>query len=214
MFELFDPKVDIRITVGTNLPHWYQMGATYFVTFRTEDSIPADVSHRWYSERTHWLEQRGITTVDSKWKERFEDLPQDQRMLFHETFSRQYMENLDKGWGACVLRRSELSKIVADSLMHFESDRYHMGDFVVMPNHVHLLTCLLGETDIVSQCYSWKKFTAGRINKALGTFGRFWQEDSFDHLVRSPDQFEAIRRYIADNPSHLREGEYHLHVLK
>ena len=65
------------------------------------------------------------------------------------------MESLDKRQGACVLRRPELSKIVADSLLYFDGIRYHMGDFVVMPNHVHLLVCLIGETDILKQCYSW-----------------------------------------------------------
>jgi len=66
------------------------------------------------------------------------------------------METLDKGWGACELRRPEIARIAADSLLHFDEARYRMGDFVVMPNHVHTLVCLLGQTDIVKQCYSWK----------------------------------------------------------
>ncbi len=213
MFELFDPKAEFRITGGTNLPHWYQPGVTYFVTFRTEDSIPAEVSRRWYVERRRWLEQRGISTSESNWTDQLTALPREERKQFYESFSRRYMENLDKGWGACVLSRTELSKIVADSLMHFDGDRYHMGDFVVMPNHVHLLVCLIDETDILEQCYSWKKFTAGKINKVLGDSGRFWQEESFDHLARSPEQFQAIQHYIADNPKHLREGEYYLRQL-
>ena len=118
------------------------------------------------------------------------------------------MENLDKGLGACVLRRPELSKIVADSLLYFNGDRYHIGDFVVMPNHVHLLVCLLGDTDLLKQCHSWKKFSAGKINKVIGKTGRFWQEKSFDHLVRSPEQFCAIQQYIRKNPSHLQNGDY------
>ena len=213
MFELFDPSSEFRITDGTSLPHWYQPGVTYFVTFRTEDSLPAEVSRRWYAERGRWLEQRGISAPGPNWRDQLAALPRKQRKQLHESFSRQYMENLDKGWGACVLRRTELSRIVADSLMHFDEDRYHMGDFVVMPNHVHLLVCLIDETDILEQCYSWKKYTAGRINKALGNSGRFWQEESFDHLVRSPEQFQAIQRYIADNPKHLREGNYYLRQL-
>ena len=213
MFELFDPSADVRITAGTNLPHWYQPGVTYFVTFRTVDSIPPKVSRRWYAERASWLEHREIFTSNSNWGDQLAALSREQRKQFHETFSRQYMENLDKGWGACVLRQAELSRIVADSLRHFDNDRYHLGDFVVMPNHVHLLVCLLGETDILNQCYSWKKFTAGRINKAIGKSGRFWQEDSFDHLVRSPEQFAAIQGYIAENPRKLREGEYYLRTL-
>ena len=49
-FELFDPMADFCIREGS-LPHWYQPGATYFVTFRTEDSVPQELSRKWYSER-------------------------------------------------------------------------------------------------------------------------------------------------------------------
>lgn len=213
MFELFDPEADFRVTGGANLPHWYQPGVTYFVTFRTDDSIPIDVARRWYAERADWLKQRGISTADAIWKDRFSALPREQRLEYHNTFSRRYMLNLDKGWGACVLSRPELSSIVVDSLLHFNGLRYQLGDFVVMPNHVHLLVCLATETDILDQCYSWKRFTAGRINKVLCKSGRFWQEESFDHLVRSPEQFQAIQRYIADNPKDLLDGRYHLHQL-
>ena len=214
MFELFDPEGDVRITKGTNLPHWFQPGVTYFITFRTEDSIPANVSRRWYAERARWLGQHGIAASEGDWQDQLASLPKDLRRTFHETFSRQYMENLDKGWGACVLRQSALSRIVADSFLHFDGDRYHMGDFVVMPNHVHVLVCMLGDTEVEAQCYSWKKFTAGKINKAIRASGRFWQEESFDHLIRSPEQFDAIRCYIANNPSRLKEGEYYLYRLK
>jgi type I restriction enzyme R subunit len=110
------------------------------------------------------------------------------------------MDYLDRGHGECVLKRPELAGVVARSLRHFDAQRYHLGDFVVMPNHVHVLVCLLGDTELESLCYSWKKFTAAEINRALGRKGRFWQEESFDHLVRSPEQFDHLRRYIADNP--------------
>jgi putative transposase len=34
--------------------------------------------------------------------------------------------------------------------------------------------------------------------------------DAFDHLVRSPEEFERLRRYIAENPATagLSPGEY------
>ena len=126
-------------------------------------------------------------TSTPDWLDRLAGLSEKIRKQFHEIFSQQYMENLDKGLGACVLQRPALSKIVAESLLYFNGDRYHIGDFVVMPNHVHLLVCLLGGTDLLKQCRSWKKFSAGKINKVLGKTGRFWQEESFDHLVRSPE---------------------------
>jgi len=214
MFELFDPESDFQIEFGTTLPHWFQPAVTYFVTFRTEDSIPIDVSRRWHAERQDWFLRHGIQPQGNDWREQLASLPRSQRKEFHSKFSEQYLEHLDRGWGKCHLKRTEVSKIVVDSLLFFDHDRYQMGSFVVMPNHVHLVTCLLGETKIVDQCTSWKKFTAGKINKLLGTAGRFWQEESFDHLVRSENQFAAINRYIAANPRNLPTGEYFLHTAK
>ena len=147
------------------------------------------------------------------WKDKLAELPEGLRKNFHQTFSWQYMEYLDKGLGACVLKQPRLAKIVADSLLHFNGNRYHIGDFVIMPNHVHLLVCLLDDTDLLRQCYSWKRFSAVKINKVLGQTGRFWQEESFDHLVRSPEQFCAIQEYIRKNPSHLPESEYFLYQI-
>ena len=211
MFELFDPKGDLRISSGSNLPHWFQPGVSYFVTFRTEDSIPADVSRSWHARRTAWLAKHGIRISDKNWKDQLSALPEPLRREFHETFSREYMESLDKGLGACVMRQPEISTIVADSLFHFDTQRYHLGDFVIMPNHVHVIVCLLGDTDIEAQCTSWKRYTARRINQALAQSGRFWQEESFDHLIRSAEQFAAIQRYIRDNPRHLNHDEYFLY---
>ncbi len=112
MFELFDPEADYVIQEGSNLPHWYQPGVTYFVTFRTEDSIPLEVSRRWYAERAAWL--RHYNVYDDE--EAFLKLSKSLRREFHERFSREYLESLDKGYGKCVLSEPELSSIVADSL--------------------------------------------------------------------------------------------------
>ena len=211
MFELFDPKDDVRIDRGANLPHWFQPGVSYFVTFRTADSIPADVSRRWHSQRSTWLVEHGISMSEPNWRHSISKLSESLRREFHETFSQEYLNALDKGHGACVLRRAELNEIVAKCLRHFDGDRYHLGDFVIMPNHVHSIVCLLADTEIEAQCTSWKHYSALQINRVLNRGGRFWQEESFDHLIRSAEQFEAIQRYIANNPKALNRGEYFLH---
>ena len=202
-FELFDPDGDLSIRQG-NSPHWFQPAVTYFVTFRTEDSIPTAVSASWHRRREDWLRRHGIDPRAADWKALVARLPSSAKREFTRTFSSEFMNYLDRGHGACVLRRPELAKIVAESLRHFDGARYHLGDFVVMPNHVHLLCCLLGDTEIEAQCKSWKRFTAVEINRALGRHGRFWQEESFDHLVRSPEQFDYFRWYIAENPIAVR----------
>ncbi|MEX0819492.1 MAG: hypothetical protein WD070_07855, partial [Pirellulaceae bacterium] len=59
-------------------------------------------------------------------------------------------------------------------------------------------------------CYSWMRFTATRINRLFGDTGTFWQEEPFDHLVRSEQQLEFLRDYIEQNPlkANLKAGEY------
>jgi len=71
--------------------------------------------------------------------------------------------------------------------------------FVVMPNHVHLLVTPL--TALPKLTKSLKGITAKRANEWLGITGTpFWQEESYDHLVRNQPEFERIRRYIEWNP--------------
>jgi putative transposase len=77
------------------------------------------------------------------------------------------------------------------------------------------LAAFADEEALLAQCESWKRFTARQLNEALESKGRFWAQDSFDHLVRSPHEFERLRRYVAENPqsARLKAGEY-LHYSK
>jgi putative transposase len=209
IFEFFDPTLDLRITAG-NLPHWFQPGVTYFITFRTEDSLPAGVIELWHRRRDDWLRRHDIDPRMPGLSARLQSLPVAQQRQFHSEFSREIMEHLDRGYGDCALKQCNLAEIVSENLHYNDGSRYYLGDFVVMPNHVHLLACLSGGTDLEKQCYSWKKYTATQINRALGRHGRFWQEESFDHIVRSPEQYEYLRKYIAENPTKagLQDGDY------
>jgi len=48
---------------------------------------------------------------------------------------------------------------------------------------------------------SLKGITAKRANAMLALTGNpFWQDESYDHLVRNQREFEKIRNYIAENP--------------
>nr|WP_315861222.1 transposase [Anatilimnocola floriformis] len=79
-----------------------------------------------------------------------------------------------------------------------------------MPNHVHLLAVFATAEAMADQCDSWLKFSATKINRLLSRKGKLWQQEPFDHLVRSPEQYEYLRKYIADNPTKagLKLGEY------
>ncbi len=206
--EAFDPKAEYTIE-ETCRPHWAQSGAVVFVTFRTADSIPDSVIQRWDQEKQNWLTKRGFP--GAKWPLLLQKIPETMRMEFNAEFNRCREDYLDSCHGKCHLKNVEISSIVADSLMHFDGTRYRMGDFIVMPNHVHLLCVFNNEDRMRKQFDSWQHFTATQINKRINRQGKFWQGDPFDHLVRSPKQYDYLRDYIADNPkkANLKSGEYH-----
>ena len=206
--ELFDPQAELGISEHLR-PHWSQAGAIVFVTFRTADSIPAEVLQRWEAEKTDWLKRKGLPH-DQHWSRILTTLPPDSQDQFRKRFDRCREDFLDNCLGRCVLEQPPLAKIVADSLLHFDGQRYRMGDFIVMPNHVHLLASFGTEETMLKQFDSWLHYTAWQINKALGQSGKFWQQEPFDHLVRSLDQYDYLRRYIADNglKAGLKPGQY------
>ena len=48
---------------------------------------------------------------------------------------------------------------------------------------------------------SIKNYSARQANAILGRTGQpFWQDESYDHWVRSPEELEKIVRYIEKNP--------------
>ncbi|MCY2994251.1 MAG: transposase [Planctomycetota bacterium] len=212
--QVFDPKQEVLV-VHRRLPHWAQAGTICYITFRTDDSLPKPVMERWLRERNAFLRLHQIDPFALGWRQRLEELDPKIKNAFDRDFSEKWHDNLDNCHGACVLRRPELGKIVAESLQKFDGERYELTDFIVMPNHAHVLAAFPDEKSMLAQCESWKHYTAGKINRALGQRRRFWQQDGFDHLVRSPEQFEYLRRYIADNSqkAKLRPGEF-IHYSK
>jgi putative transposase len=195
--ELFDPKAELFI-VERMRPHWSQVGAIVFLTFRTYDSIPKPVLLLWERQKNEWMRRRGH---HGHWADILPTLEPHEKANFNEEFSRCREIYLDECHGRCVLRDSDCRQIVADSLLHFDRIRYRMGDFVVMPNHVHLLVAFSDSVTMLQQCESWMRYSASRVNRLIGERGKFWQPEAFDHLVRSVDQYEYLRKYIADNPS-------------
>ncbi|MEZ6135422.1 MAG: transposase [Pirellulaceae bacterium] len=208
--ELFDPQAELSVYEHCR-PHWSQAGAIVFLTFRTHDSIPKEVIERWNREKLQWLVERQLANADQDWHEVVAFLQRDQRTRFNRQFDRCREVFLDTCHGDCVLKRPELSQIVADSLLYFDGQRYKLGDFVVMPNHVHVLVAFASPELLKQQCDSWLHYTAVQINKRLGVKGKFWQQEPFDHFVRSPKQYDYLRGYIRNNPykAGLAPGEYH-----
>jgi REP element-mobilizing transposase RayT len=192
--HFFNPYADIRQTEN-RLPHWQQKGAVYFVTFRLADAIPSRLRNQWEDDRDAWLRHN-----PEPWTAETE-------RQYHQRFSGAIERWLDAGHGACLLRRHDCAKVVAETLRHFERERVVMISFVVMPNHVHVVFVQNPEFPLEKLVRSWKGFTARQVNKLLERSGNFWQRDYFDRLVRGEKHFANCVRYIRRNPEKARLGK-------
>ena len=101
--------------------------------------------------------------------------------------------------GPLFLRMPAVAKMVMDAIGYRDRRTFQLHAFVVMPNHVHLLMTPLEAVSKVMQ--SLKRFTAREGNRMLGLTGQpFWQDESYDRLVRNDSEFERIVHYIERNP--------------
>jgi putative transposase len=101
--------------------------------------------------------------------------------------------------GPLYLRQAEVAEMVVEAILYREGRDYELHGYVVMANHVHLLITPLVEVSKLTQ--SLKRFTAREGNRVLGLTGRaFWQDESYDRVVRDSDEFKRIERYILMNP--------------
>jgi REP element-mobilizing transposase RayT len=112
---------------------------------------------------------------------------------------------LDAGNGECWLRQAMIADLVASALKFFDGTRYEMQAWVVMPNHVHAVLRPLPGWTLSQTLKSWKGYTAREANKLLQRTGeRFWQTESFDHLVRDDEDLHRCCHYTTTNPVNAR----------
>lgn len=209
-FRGFDKRGEVRIYHHGILPHWRQDGCTYFVTFRQADSLPAPILREMEAERHRWLRRHGIDPVSHSWKLEFAKLPTAERREYERQVGVALDRHLDAGHGSSVLPRHKIKKVVTEALHYFHTSRVLTGDYVVMPNHVHVLLRPLQGFELEDILHSIKSFTANQINKLIGESGEFWQRQSYDHIVRDYEPLEAFQQYIALNPvkAGLRDDQF------
>ena len=83
--------------------------------------------------------------------------------------------------------------------------RIRLHAIVVMPDHVHMLLETLRDENgwpfpLVDILQCFKSTTAHRINKLLQRSGPLWEEESFDHVLRSSEWLQEKCEYIRQNP--------------
>ena len=101
--------------------------------------------------------------------------------------------------GPTYLRMPAVANVVIAAIRRGMPGDYLLYTWVVMPNHVHLLLTPKIEPSIALR--RLKGASAREANKLLGLTGQpFWQDESYDHLVRNQEEFGRIEHYILQNP--------------
>ena len=133
----------------------------------------------------------------------------------------------------CTQERAALFGRVVDGVMHLNDagtmvqvawqemplvyPGLEIDEFVVMPNHVHGILVQVGMTaaalslgDVVGR---FKTLTARRYAEGVQQqgwspfFGRLWQRNYYEHIVRNDPALDRLRRYILENPERWASDE-------
>jgi REP element-mobilizing transposase RayT len=107
---------------------------------------------------------------------------------------------LDKGIGSAFLRDPTCARIVAETLLSGDGERYALQAWCVMPNHVHALVFTTAATELGKIVHAWKTISRRRLNAALARTGPVWAKDYFDRFIRDERHYETTKHYIEMNP--------------
>jgi REP-associated tyrosine transposase len=164
-----------------NLPHIYYNDGQYFITYRLANSIPQSALEDLKQEFSF---KKKLTSIQ-------------QKRLFAK-----YDSILDSNeLGIDYLAIQAVAEIVKITLHYQDSKEYKFICYCIMPNHVHLVFELLNENKGISKIMqSIKRISARKVNTIIQRSGKFWQDESFDRLVRNEKELFNIIKYVLMNP--------------
>ena len=103
--------------------------------------------------------------------------------------------------GRNLLQSERHATLFIDVLRSYvAAKKFTIHEFVVMPNHVHLLITLDGTMSIEKAMQFIKGGYSHRLKKELGYTGEIWQRGYSEVRVDDRASFLTHRQYIANNP--------------
>lgn len=128
---------------------------------------------------------------------------------------KKYFQKFDQLLDKCEsgpdwLCNNQIADIVREALHYRDGSQYNLHAYAIMPNHVHLVfdtrsTCddsVKGTSKYPASAImeNLKWYTALKANQLLNRRGAFWQNESYDHVIRNQEEFNRIVRYVINNP--------------
>jgi REP element-mobilizing transposase RayT len=165
------------------LPHWQPSNSVFFITYRLAGSIPVKIIQEL---KTSYNERRNNISSDLNRRKYFVDTEHCLDNTKNEPF-----------W----LNNSEVSKLVMESLLFNNMKFYKLWAACIMRNHVHIVvTTFPNSPPLHKILQNHKKFSAVYANKILNRKGQFWEEESYDTLIRDRQHFLNAVKYTICNP--------------
>lgn len=172
-----------------HLPHLYLQNAVYFTTFRLAGSLPKNAIED-LLEKARLQKKSWISFVE--YDKALENSATDIHWLSDE----------------------RIAALVAESIRLRDENDFDLAAYCIMPNHVHLVLgtgkhnlfgpvgqiANLSNKPLSKIMQSLKRYTATAANKILHRSGPFWQDESYDHIVRDEADLERIVQYVVCNP--------------
>ncbi len=115
--------------------------------------------------------------------------------------SRTFFVTTKTSMGRALLQSEQNASLLVDVLRsHAREGKFKVHDFVVMPDHVHLLITLSGQLTIEKAMQLIKGGFSYRVKKEHGYAGEVWQRGFWELRVKDQESFARHREYIAQNP--------------
>ena len=97
-----------------------------------------------------------------------------------------------------LFRNERWARLLLDTLYHYRVSAYLLHEFVIMPDHIHVLLTPRMSLDKAVQFI--KGGFSYRAKKELGSNMEIWQKGFSDHRVRDAGDYMRHIVYIRENP--------------
>jgi len=115
--------------------------------------------------------------------------------------SRTFFATTGTSMGRRLLQSEPNADLLIDVLRSLVAERkFELRDFVVMPDHLHLLLTVHDGMTIEKAMQLIKGRFSHRLKRELGYLGEVWQRGFTEEQVMNREGFEKHREYIAQNP--------------
>ncbi|HUU14788.1 MAG TPA: transposase [Terriglobia bacterium] len=100
-----------------------------------------------------------------------------------------------------IFRSERMATLFIEVVDHYRQEgQYLLHDFVLMPDHFHLLITLRRALTIERAIQLVKGGFSFRAGRELEFKGEIWQRGFTDHIVKDVRDFDSHRNYIRENP--------------